>query len=238
MANNRLPCPTDVTLTESSTVFGTEGVLAGVCTTGSTYDGNGNRTAAANPGPTANFTTTLATPSSNTNIPGGTAVVEGGVPVRTLNLSDEFAVDGWGRKIAYAVWAPITGTSAFVNYGIYSNCGAINVHDAAATTRTTLADYVLLSYGANGHGGYLPNGTRMNAGSLDADEQTNCHCSATASNNAYSATYVQKDVTVDTAGNSLYTFDDIVRFRSAGNCRIKMTAIPPAAISPALPASG
>ncbi len=209
LANNRLPCPGDFTASTQST-YGYESVNAGVCTTGSTYDGNGDRTAAANPGPTVTYKYSVVpnTLAAKT----GTAVVEGTVPMRTLNLPDEFMYDGWGRKFAYAVWAPFTGTGAFTNYGLYANCGAITVNNAAAANRSIRAAYVLVSYGPNGHGGYLGSTQQFSAGSTNSSEQTNCHCNSSAVNQAYTATYIQKDPTLNPASTT-DSFDDIVRYK-------------------------
>src|SRR6202043_1148312 len=105
----------------------------------------------------------------------------------------------------YAVDAPMTSKAtlaadnritnpAFISYGASANCGAITVENAAHGNRTTAADYVLLSYGADGHGGFLKSGTQYFMGSDNTDEQTNCHCTAGAANNAaYTATYVEQD---------------------------------------------
>ena len=204
VANNRLPCPADATLADPAVVSGVnyyavESVNAGACTTGSGYDGNGHRTSAASPARRRIIYTLLSLPpGGNSNSPVGTTVAEGGVPVRTLNLPDDFMYDGWGRAFAYAVWTPLTAVptgvpptgapAGFVNYGIYGNCLAAKVQNAGYTNRSTMADYVLVSYGSDGHGGYLKTGARYSSGSDNPDEKTNCHCDSTATDTGYAAT--------------------------------------------------
>src|SRR4051794_17028225 len=95
-------------------------------------------------------------------------------------------------------------------------CG-ISVTDASgvAGNRTRGAVYALVSFGADGHGGYLKGGARMNAGSTNTDEQTNCHCDSSASAAGYAAahppgyaaSYVGKDATENPA-SSTDKFDD------------------------------
>ena len=187
LIGNRLPCPADGTLTESSADFGKEAANVGSCTGGT---------------PAANFTTAF----------GSTNIVEGVVPVRTLNLPDEFMYDGWGRKIAYSVWAPMTSMRAFLNYGIQFNCGAMTIKDPSGNTRSSQTDYVLLSYGLNGHGAYTVQGTKYSSGSVNADEQANCHCNSSAVDTGYTATYVMKEALLDST-NSLNSFDDLLRYK-------------------------
>ena len=69
-----------------------------------------------------------------------------------------------------------------------------------------------MSYGPDGHGGYLAGGTRMNAGSTNTDEQTNAHYNNLGVNQTYTATYVQKDWTQDPA-DAKDSFDDLVRYK-------------------------
>ena len=198
IANDRLPCPTDPTITDAPAniaTFGYETGAAGACT-----DVNGQA---------------YTIPTTSTDYAAlGITVNEGAVPVRALGLPDEFQVDGWGRKFTYAVAVPMTGVNAFVNYGMQANCGAITVKNAGHANRTQVADYVLMSYGPNGHGGYLKNGTRYYSGSDNADEWTDCHCNA-AANTGYSATYVQEDPNQTSSGDSKSAYDDIVRYKGA-----------------------
>lgn len=206
LANNRLPCPGDATLTDTPANAATYGYeannVSGTCTGGS---------------PAANYSYTLPSPPANTNIRGGTAITEGAVPVRTLGLPDEFQFDGWGRKFAYAAWTPLTNTNAFITYGVSPSCGAITAENAGHGYRTADGAYALISYGPDGHGGYLQSGSRYFMGSDNADEWTNCHCNASAnvantSGNA-PATYVEQEATQSNSSDPLSVFDDIVRFK-------------------------
>jgi prepilin-type N-terminal cleavage/methylation domain-containing protein len=184
---NRLPCPADASLAVTNGNYGVEAANGGTCTGGT---------------PAANF-------SDATN-----GVVEGAVPFQALNLPADFMYDGWGRKFAYAVNYKVTATNAMLSQSLTDMCG-ISLTDAggAAGARSNKgAIYTLLSYGPDGHGGFLKSGTRQNAGSTNTDEQTNCHCDSTATATTYAASYVQKDATQNPA---TYTdrFDDIVRFK-------------------------
>lgn len=186
-ANDRIPCPGDATMTSSNALFGYESANSGVCTGGS---------------PSANYTFSTS----------GSTVVEGAVPVRTLSLPDEFMYDGWGRKFAYGVWVGLTAPMGFANYGITPNCGLITIRNALGATRTTKANYAVVSFGSNGHGGFNERGVRVNAGSVNADELLNCHCDGTGANTGYLGLYVMKDVTENPA-NTLDSFDDLIRYK-------------------------
>ena len=186
---NRLPCPTDPTLPNTNANYGVEAANPGSCTGGA-------------PAISATFTDT----TNN--------VVEGAVPFNTLGLPEEFMYDGWGRKFAYAVNYNVTATNAMSGESLAESC-KITVNDAASTggNRSTGAVYALVSYGPDGHGGYLRSGSRNNAGSTNTDELTNCHCStATAAEATYAANYVMKDITQNPA-SSTDQFGDYVRFK-------------------------
>src|ERR1700722_20833244 len=103
-ANDRLPCPTDPTITDipaHSTTYGYETGNPGDCTTGYVTP--------------VTYTIPVPTGASTTRVASSTTVVEGAIPVKTLGLPDEFQFDGWGRKFAYAVWAPITAKASVTN---------------------------------------------------------------------------------------------------------------------------
>jgi prepilin-type N-terminal cleavage/methylation domain-containing protein len=197
--NNRLPCPTDPTITDTaanSTTYGYETGTPGTC-------GGGNT-----------FSYTVPSPYTGTD-------VEGAVPVRTLHLPDEFQFDGWGRKFAYAVWTPLTAKAtstsspaAFINYGVTPNCGGITVENAGHGTRSTAAAYALVSFGPDGHGGYTKSGARYNAGVSNVDEDTNSHYNSSGSDTGYLATYVEKEYgNYAGDGDSTHPFAHMVRFK-------------------------
>lgn len=177
--HGRLPCPSNNSLAESSASFGVEGTTPGTCTGANFSDSTKN-------------------------------VAEGGVPFKTLNLPKEFAYDGWGRRIAYSVWLQATGQE-----GVSSTwfgdilCGNITIRDSSGGSRDTRAIYLLISYGANGHGAFKSDGTRYYTGSTNADEWQNCNCNATAAT-TYDTIYVQRDANYTSATDQ---FDDIVRYK-------------------------
>lgn len=185
-AYNRLPCPADPALLPTDANYGVEAANMGSCTGGT---------------PAAPFAD--ATHS----------VVEGAVPFKTLGIPESFMYDGWNRKFAYAVNQNVTAANAMQSEMLSDQCG-ISVSDASgvAGNRTTGAIYALVSFGPDGHGGYLKNGSRMDAGVTNTDEQTNCHCDASGTATTYAASYVEKDTSLD-ASDASHPFQDLVRFK-------------------------
>ena len=88
------------------------------------------------------------------------------------------------------------------------------MENAAHSNRSQTADYALLSYGPDGHGGYLKSGTRYNAGVSNVDEDADAHYSNAGADTGYTATYVQKEYSTY-AGDSdaSHPFGHIVRFK-------------------------
>lgn len=148
---------------------------------------------------------------SGTNFGSPGEVVEGGVPSKALNIPTDFMYDGWGRKIEYAVDSNATGIDAFDAISIPESCG-ITVNDGTGNPRSTGAVYTLVSYGSDGHGGYLKTGSRMNTGATNADVLTNCHCGSDANSSVYEPVFVQKDIFED-PDDSRQSFTNIVRFK-------------------------
>ncbi len=134
--NGRYPCPADLTAMPDTTNFGVEisndcGSLSG------SVDGTSET-------------------SGNTLPPNNFDVRIGTVPVRTLNLPDEFIADAWGQRFTYAV------TERLATSGTYDRDeGAVDVIDSAGNyvvnpTRNPaigLAHYVVVSHGKNASGG-------------------------------------------------------------------------------------
>jgi len=211
VANDRLPCPGDLTLAPGSADYGIE---AGADATSAIGIGTGVCTGAGML-PQANHTAAGAT---NTGATGA----EGALPAVTLGLPPDFMLDGWGNKIRYAVDISYTANGVFASTPVGCTNGAITVNDGNGVARSTSSVYALISHGANGHGAYTKSGAIVDAGSSSADELTNCHCtSAGAYNSAYAPTYVQKDPTYDSGHTaaSAYYFDDLVSFRERWQMR-------------------
>lgn len=162
---------------------------------------------------------TLDTAATATNV-GVTisrnTIAGGMVPTKTLQLPDDYAIDGWGHRIMYMADVNLTASSGFANVPVTDSAtNRITVNDSAATAKTTAAVYLLLSYGKNGHGAYSRSGgtARLaNYTSADADELTNCHCDSSAAATAFSATFVQKPA-------SIGAFDDLVLYATRADLR-------------------
>ncbi len=194
--HERLPCPGDPSFATSHASYGKElrAGLTVVCTTG-------------------NSTTP---PFLITNTSAGTYIVEGSLPTKALGLPDEYMYDGWGRKFAYAIDPKLANTNAFIFIPPAATSCSITVHNGAVLAsgnRTTGGAYVLLSAWPNGHGGYTKAGTRNNASSTNANEQSNCHCDASAASAAPADPfkYVQRDLVGSATATAV--FDDITRFK-------------------------
>ncbi|NBO19622.1 MAG: prepilin-type N-terminal cleavage/methylation domain-containing protein, partial [Proteobacteria bacterium] len=187
VAFNTLPCPADITLNLGHTHFGVAAANPGVCTGGV---------------PAANFSGTDATPQE----------ARGGlVPVTTLQLPPDYAFDGWGRRIMYYVSRDLTQSGALNIVNGIDPTPRMTILNEQGVANTTLAAYVLISGGPNGHGMFprVGGAVRINNGSTNADEQNNCDCDNTATASPVNSIFVQKDITENPADN-LGGFDDIV----------------------------
>ena len=153
----------------------------------------------------------------------GTAAVEGMVPTKALRLPDDYAFDGWGRRIMYALDKRFTAASAFTTIPATDTTARITINDASGHPKTTRAGYALISFGPNGHGAYPRNGgsTRLTAGSVNADELTNCGClsNGTTNGGGLTGTFVQKTAAQDNTPNPLNNFDDVVAFGTRSDLR-------------------
>ena len=133
----------------------------------------------------------------------------GAVPTNTLQLPDDVAFDGWGRRMVYAVETSATATDSFISIPITDGLiSRITISDTSAVpqTITTGALYALISYGQNGHGAYPRSSVvRVNASSSDANELINCHCTHLAVDDASAYSHFA-------AGMIGATYDDIVTY--------------------------
>ncbi|MGD9721484.1 MAG: type II secretion system protein [Pirellulales bacterium] len=227
----RIPCPADITYTTCAASFGLESGTVDTDTGSSTY-GQFIGCAYGSGTPQANF--------RSGNVYGGM------VPTQELNLPDEFAFDGWGRRVLYVVDAAFTVTNALLPTTINPNNGNFvaltdteprititNTMSPGGAVKTSSAAYVLVSFGVNGHGAYPRLGSLVDsvgncietsllppiaAYSENLDEQQNCHCDADATSTVFDAMFVQHASTSD-AANVLDSFDDVVRYATRADLR-------------------
>ncbi len=145
-------------------------------------------------------------------------IVEGMVPVRTLNLPADYAYDAWGHRINYVIdrrfahkgtvatsLGPLTSSTTELSSYNTTRAGDIQVYNQSASGKNRVDGgpddgpaALLISYGPNGYGAYLKNGQRVPSTSASQDERSNFSLSSSA----VSVEYVQR------ATNS--SFDDIV----------------------------
>lgn len=188
IAFNTLPCPADITLPISDNNFGAAASNAGSCTGGV---------------PAANFSGSDGTDQE----PRG-----GMVPTQALRLPDDYAFDGWGRRMMYFVTKDLTLPGAFNLVAGYDSTTRMTIKNSQGTDDTQLAAYVIVSFGSNGHGAYPRKGgaTRVISGSVNTDELDNCDCNtATAAPTGLDGIFVQKSATLNPS-DALDSFDDIV----------------------------
>jgi len=190
--NQRLPCPADGTHDVTNPNFGREEALP---------DASGCHSG---------------------NFFDGNYVYGGIIPTKTLGLSDDFALDEWGRRFSYIVDYRFTNNT-IINPACtgspnsppantcfkYLNAGSIVIKDASKTITTSEAVYVVFSHGPNGHGAFKKNGgvnsaDRLNSNSTDPDEQQNSSYDQNGNNLPFTNIFVQKASTT--------TFDDIVAY--------------------------
>ena len=161
-------------------------------------------------------------------------LVQGMVPTNALHLPDDYAIDGWGRRIMYTVDARLTGNNALSSSVIPAtdNGMRIVVNDGDTSqnprhAKTKAAAYALVSFGANGHGAYPRDGgtARINTGSNNPDEQANCDCNnAAVSNNPIpGGIFYQEQPNYypppTNRGDPSYYFDDIVTYGTRSDLR-------------------
>jgi prepilin-type N-terminal cleavage/methylation domain-containing protein len=197
-AFNRLPCPADATLAISNDNFGVE--AAKLDPTLATCRGSA---------PSANYV------DASTNIDSGM------VPTRALGLADDFAFDGWGRRIIYVVDNRATVQNAFTTITISDSTARITIEQTTGSSKNTRAIYALLSHGENGHGAFARNGgsTRVTSGSTNTDEQRNCDCNASATPSSPDYTPLVQKIATQSSTSTTDVFDDIVRFGTRQDLR-------------------
>ena len=169
---------------------------------------------------------TLGPGSASNGIPANICNVTmafGGVPWQALGLSEADVLDGWGRRISYAVTSAVAkGDDKLKCSGGFKNLtpGILQVRGASDTAPPDpRAAYVLISHGENGAGGYLPSGARLPITTASETETINSKSYGSAPAGVGDVNlifyYEKRD-----SGDTKIGFDDIVRFRTSGQLTI------------------
>jgi prepilin-type N-terminal cleavage/methylation domain-containing protein len=210
-AYNRIPCPANPISGVLDGDFGRES---------SSGDTAGNTNDAPDYSATTPNTYDCAGPSNvllstASAIPGVPQIYMGGVPTKTLDLPDDFAFDGWGRRIMLSVDRTISVPDGLSNVTVDDARTRITIKDNknSVDSKASNALFALISFGENGHGGYSRAGSATRMSNYTAptapdtgDELANCKCtSAAAADAAANATFVQKPST-------LGVFDDMLLY--------------------------
>lgn len=132
----------------------------------------------------------------------------GMVPVRTLNLPDEYAYDGWKHKFTYRIAQGMGDVNTFLDIG---NRGNISITDLTGNEKTNInqrtpgyraydqgAAYILISHGPNGGGAWLKNASGTVAAPTSMYELEN-------TDHADNRRYIQS--------SEASSIDDIVRYK-------------------------
>jgi prepilin-type N-terminal cleavage/methylation domain-containing protein len=145
-------------------------------------------------------------------------IMSGMFPTKTLGLPDEYAFDGWGRRIVYTVDSAFINANAFNAVPLSDTTVRLVVQNQAGSNKTDRAVYVLVSHGSNGHGAFPRKGgtTRVRAtgtsvaGSANTDELENCQCDNNAAYTSLNSTFVQQPINSENTAVLNRTFDDLV----------------------------
>lgn len=143
----------------------------------------------------------------------------GGIPWQNLGLTEADVMDGWGRRISYAVTGDLAEGANRLNcasgfggltQGVLEVRGSNNTAPPVTAPR---AAYVLISHGANGAGGYLPSGAQL---PITAASETEIQNSKNFGAGTSVVFYYEKRAT----GDTIIGFDDMVRSRTSGQIAI------------------
>lgn len=147
----------------------------------------------------------VTTTNTGRNAGGGSDVYLGAVPVRSLNLPDDFIADSWGNRFTYAVSENLTVDTTFDTLA-----GRIFVEDSSGGTKITpagSAHYVIVSHGEDGSGATIMRGSATPfACNTGVGDEENCDGDATFR----SSLFLTK-----VAGANF--FDDLVKHRTFVN---------------------
>ena len=188
LAFNRLPCPADRNDAFGSADFGKE---------------VNNDTGCVD---------ALFVGSTNTEVRGGD------VPVQTLGLPDDYAFDGWGRRMLYITTSVMAADNAFITNGPAAVVtGMMDVFDSSGAAKTDRAVYAVVSHGPNGYGATTRSGATVSFLNSNVGENANCGCGLMGVYSGFDEQIYQGVPTGDPASSN--HFDDVVIYETRASMR-------------------
>lgn len=199
----RYPCTSSLTIAPGQPNYNRE-VAVGACSTTGNLAG-----AIIRPGARAVENPPLVFNNYNIRI--------GGVPVRSLNLPDEFAIDAWGNRFTYVVSTNLATPGQFFPGGGIIDITGFNdgvTPPVPLVNPQGSAHYLIISHGPDGAGARSFEGTGFAspcniAGGINVDQDSyNCDFTPAVASPQFVKTLVD-----DTAPDTINFFHDYVAFR-------------------------
>ena len=184
---------------------------------------------------TANFGVdqTLAVPGCAAGAPAGTAalgagneaLVAGAVPVRTLNLPENYAFDAWGNRFTYIVVGGVTGAKGLRTYNTQATNNVITMVDGAGNaindpTPLDVVAFAIISHGKDSKGAISREGTARACTAVGRDSE-NCDGDI-----AFMDTRFSDSTSVGNLTYGTNYFDDLVRWKKISLLRSLDTSSP------------
>lgn len=136
------------------------------------------------------------------------SVIAGMVPTKSLDLPDEYGLDGYGRRIMYMVDNRATEARACHDAEIMNRSGNVRIiSDSTDTQAMDRSMWALVSYGKDGHGAYTMQGSafRFNAFSVNNNTMMNAFVSDVNMTTSFSSRLVKR--------TPIEEFDDAVWYQ-------------------------
>ncbi|MDD2839562.1 MAG: hypothetical protein PHY80_00330 [Rickettsiales bacterium] len=170
LENEKLPCPSDLTLLKTNATYGEELRVGGICEAASSEFRKVD-------------------------------LIYGGVPTKTLGLTDDYAVDPWNNRIAYIIEKGYGDNKIY----LVGDSETLIINNTSGNQITNKAVYVLVSGGQNKNG-VFKDGTQLPINTTLADNE---NLFSTSFDNIFI-----KDINTN-------SFDDIVAFKDKENLIFK-----------------
>ncbi len=221
-AFGRLPCPANISAYSTSSQYFGIAAIAGADNTVTATCLGGT--------PAANYYYEIS--GTDCFTADDHCIYGGMVPTKTLRLPDDYAFDGWGRRIFYALDGQFTIVDAFttgtttssITYDVTNAPTRITIRRPLDTLGnhaavSSLTAYVLVSFGPNGHGAYgRLSQDRIAVTSTNVFELKNCHCDTDGDDTSFDNIFYQGSPIIDTS-NATNNFDDVVVYATRATLR-------------------